>query len=189
MSHLEWLATLLGIACVWLAARRHIWTFPTGIASVTLLGIVVFEARLYSDALLQAFFVAANLYGWREWLRARGAAGEVRVEMLSGRWRALVTIAIIVATLGWGAAMRFLTDASFPWWDAAIAAASVAAQLLMARRRLENWHLWIAVDLASIPLYLAKGLYLFAGLYLIYLALAIIGLVQWRRALHAEHLV
>ena len=64
-------------------------------------------------------------------------------------------------------------------WDAAIAAASVAAQLLMAQRRIENWWLWIAVDLASIPLYLAKGLYLFAGLYLIYLALAVAGLISW----------
>lgn len=186
MSLLEWLATLLGIACVWLAARRRIWTFPTGIASVTLLGIVVFEARLYSDALLQAFFVAANLYGWREWLLAKSAAGEVNVTVLSGRSRAMVAAAIVVATLGWGGAMRAFTDASFPWWDAAIAAASVAAQILMAQRRLENWHLWIAVDLASIPLYLAKGLYLFAGLYLIYLVLAIIGLAQWRRALRAE---
>jgi nicotinamide mononucleotide transporter len=75
--------------------------------------------------------------------------------------------------------MHRFTDASYPWWDAAIAAASVAAQLLMAQRRIENWWLWIAVDLASIPLYLAKGLYLFAGLYLIYLALAVAGLISW----------
>ena len=64
-----------------------------------------------------------------------------------------------------------------------IAAASVAAQLLMARRAIENWWLWIAVDVASVPLYLAKGLYPFAGLYLVYLGLAVWGLLDWRRAL------
>lgn len=183
MSVIEWLATLLGIACVALAALRSVWTFPTGIASVTLLGIVVFEARLYSDAALQGFFVGANLYGWVQWTRARGVLGEVVVRTMTPRSRLRWAAATIAAGAGWALAMHRLTDASYPWWDAAIAAASVAAQLLMAQRRLENWWLWIAVDLASIPLYLAKGLHLFAGLYLIYLALAIGGLVSWRAAL------
>jgi nicotinamide mononucleotide transporter len=183
MSLLEWLATLLGITCVWLAGVRSIWTFPTGIASVTLLGIVVFEARLYSDALLQIFFVSANLAGWREWSCERGRSGGVHVGTLSPRARLLVAAAIIIAAIIWGETMRILSDASYPWWDASIAAASIAAQILMARRRIENWWLWIAVDLASIPLYVAKGLYLFAGLYLIYLALAVGGLLGWRDTL------
>lgn len=182
MSLLEWLATLLGIACVALAAGRSVWTFPTGIASVTLLGVVVFEARLYSDAALQAFFVAANLYGWVLWHRARGALGAVVVESMTAGERVRWAIVTTVAGAGWAMAMHRFTDASYPWWDAAIAATSVAAQILMAQRRIENWWLWIAVDLASIPLYLAKGLHLFAGLYLVYLALAIGGLMSWRAA-------
>ncbi|MBW6525990.1 nicotinamide riboside transporter PnuC [Sphingomonas sp. RHCKR7] len=182
MSLIEWVATLLGIACVALAARRSVWTFPTAIGSVTLLGAVVFAQRLYSDALLQAFFVVANLYGWATWQRARRSLGEVRVERLGPSARRGWAAAIVIAALLWGAAMHWLTDAAYPWWDAGIAAASVAAQLLMARRKLENWWLWIAVDIASVPLYLAKQLYLFAALYLVYLALAVIGLVEWRRA-------
>lgn len=182
MSVLEWLATLLGIACVALAAARSVWTFPTGIASVTLLGAVVFEARLYSDAALQAFFVAANLYGWVQWHRARGALGDVVVETMAAGERIRWSVVTIAAGAAWAMAMHRFTDASYPWWDAAIAAASVAAQILMARRRIENWWLWIAVDLASIPLYLAKGLHLFAGLYLVYLALAVGGLLSWRAA-------
>ncbi|MBY9062165.1 nicotinamide riboside transporter PnuC [Sphingomonas yunnanensis] len=184
MSLIEWIATLLGIACVALAARRSVWTFPTAIGSVILLGAVVFEQRLYSDALLQAFFVVANLYGWATWQRARRDAGEVTVEQLGGTARLGWGSATVAAALLWGAAMHRLTDAAYPWWDAGIAAASVSAQLLMARRKLENWWLWIAVDLASVPLYLAKQLYLFAGLYLVYLALAVLGLVEWRRARH-----
>lgn len=182
MPLLEWLATMLGIACVALAAARSVWTFPTGIASVALLGLVVFEARLYSDAALQAFFIAANLYGWAQWRRARDMWGEVAVDVMTLASRLRWAAATMLAGAAWALVMQRFTDASYPWWDAAIAAASVAAQLLMARRMIENWWIWIAVDLASIPLYLAKGLHLFAGLYLIYLALAIAGLVSWRAA-------
>ena len=182
MSALEWIATLLGVLCVALAALRNVWTFPTAIGSVTLLGWVVFRERLYSDALLQIFFVGANLYGWRNWARVRAEAGAVVVTRMSRTARLRWIAACIAATVLWGSAMHRLTDASYPWWDAGIAAMSVAAQVLMARRRLENWMLWIAVDVLSVPLYLVKGLHLFAGLYMIYLALAIWGLVAWRRS-------
>lgn len=182
MSLLEWLATLLGIACVALAAVRNVWTFPTGIASVALLGAVVFDARLYSDAALQAFFVGANLYGWVQWSRARGTLGDVVVERMTLGSRLRWTVGTVVAGAGWALMMHRYTNASHPYWDASIAAVSVAAQILMARRKIENWWLWIAVDVASVPLYLTKGLHLFAGLYLVYLALAIGGLLSWRAA-------
>lgn len=183
MSWMEWLATALGIACVALAAWRSMWTFPAGIASVMLVGIVVYEARLYSDAALQAFFVAANVYGWVQWKRARSTLGEVAVGTMLPHARLRWAAVTIILGASWAITMHRCTDASYPWWDAAIAAASVAAQLLMAQRRIENWWLWIAVDLASIPLYLAKGLYLFAGLYLVYLALAVGGLISWLTAM------
>jgi nicotinamide mononucleotide transporter len=182
MSLAEWTATILGIACVALAARRSIWTFPTAIVSVALLGLVVFRARLYSDALLQLFFAGANLYGWINWRRARARSGDVPVRTLDTRARILWLGGIMLCWLAWGSAMHRWTDAALPWWDAGIAAASVAAQLLMAKRAIENWWLWIAVDVASVPLYLTKGLYAFAGLYLVYLALALWGLIDWRRA-------
>ena len=182
MSSLEWIATLLGIACVALAAMRNVWTFPTGIGSVVLLGIVVFEARLYSDAALQVFFAVANLYGWVQWRRAKGMEGEIAVRTMATGERMRWAVATLAGWLAWGALMHSRTDAAYPWWDAAIAAVSIAAQLLMGRRRIENWCLWIAVDVASVPLYLIKELYLFAGLYLIYLALAVGGLMSWHKA-------
>jgi nicotinamide mononucleotide transporter len=182
MPPVEWIATALGVACVALAAGRSIWTFPTAIGSVALLGVVVFDARLYSDALLQVFFAAANVYGWLNWHRTQVRTGDVAVAMLDGAGRARWAAAILLGWIVWGTAMHRWTDATLPWWDAGIAAASVAAQLLMARRRIENWWLWIAVDLASVPLYLTKGLYLFAGLYAVYFALALWGLAAWTRA-------
>lgn len=182
MTLMEWFATVLGIACVITAARRSMWTFPTAIGSVVLVGVVVFRARLYSDALLQVFFVAANLYGWVHWRRARSRSGDVAIRTLDHVARRRWVVGMVLAWLSWGGAMQWLTDAALVWWDAAIAVASIAAQWLMGQRRLESWWLWIAVDCASVPLYLTKGLHLFAALYLVYLGLAVWGLMNWWRA-------
>ncbi|HEU0044965.1 nicotinamide riboside transporter PnuC [Sphingomonas sp.] len=182
MTWIELAATVLGVLCVALAAGRSVWTFPTAIGSAILVGWVVWQQRLYSDALLQGFFVAANLYGWVGWRRSQELAGAIVVERLSPASRRAWGMGCVAATLAWGGAMATLTDADYAWWDAATAVASVAAQLLMAQRKLENWVVWIAVDMALIPLYLAKGLTIFAFLYLLYLLLAVIGLIGWGRA-------
>ncbi len=182
MTPIEWIATGLGVLCVALGVLRSVWTFPTAIGSVALLGVVVWRQRLYSDAVLQGFFVAANLYGWAEWRRAERRTGDVPVERMRPGEVAGWTAAGLVAAALWGGAMAGLTDAAYPWWDAATAVASIVAQLLMARRKLENWALWVAVDVALIPLYLVKGLPLIAALYLLYLALSVWGLIDWRRA-------
>jgi nicotinamide mononucleotide transporter len=106
----------------------------------------------------------------------------VDVERLT--WPARVAwVAMIAATsFAWGTIMHVYTDASYPWWDAVLAMASIAAQILLARRRIENWVLWIAVDAAAIPLYLAKNLPLTAGLYMLFLVLCVLGLREWARA-------
>lgn len=182
MSWIEWVAALLGIVCVALGAVRSIWTYAFGIASVVLLGFVFLEAKLYSDALLQVFFVVANVYGLVNWRRSQVETGAVLVETMRVASHVRWATATLVAIASWGALMHFYTDASYPWPDAAIAITSVVAQILMARRKLENWVLWIAVDLGSIPLYAAKGLWVVMGLYVVYLGLAIWGFVDWDRA-------
>lgn len=183
MTWIEGVATGLGVLCVALGVVRSVWTFPTAIGSVALVGWVVWRERLYSDALLQLFFVAANLYGWIGWRRSRAAAGEVVVRGMTAAARRRWGVGVIAATVAWGGAMRAWTDAAYPWWDAATAVLSVAAQMLMAERKWENWVLWVVVDVALIPLYLAKGLTMFAALYVLYLGLSLWGLVGWRRAL------
>lgn len=183
MTSLEWIAATLGLVCVALAVRRNLWTYAFGVASTGLLAVVVFDARLYSQALLQLFFVAINAYGFVNWRRAKAQAGAVIVERMTRGEVASWFVAFVLATAVWGLAMARLTDAAQPVGDAAIAVASIVAQLLMARRRFENWVIWIAVDVASIPLFLAQGLVVVAGLYLVYLALAVWGLIDWRRAM------
>lgn len=182
MSPLEILATLLGVANIVLIVRRSIWNYPFALAMVSLYAVIFFEAKLYSDAGLQLFFLAVNLYGWWAWSRNRAEAGEVVVEHLGPAGLAGWIAASLLAILGWGTMMARLTDASYPYWDGSVAMLSVAAQILMTRRYLENWHWWIVVNAVSIPLYLRKDLNLTAGLYGLFLVLAIWGLIEWRRA-------
>lgn len=183
MSPAELIAFLLGLANIVLLVKRSIWNYPAGLAMVAIYGFVFLEAKLYSDALLQLFFFVVQLYGWANWARSQAESGEVKVELLRAPTRLVLAGASGVAILGWGAMMHRLTDASFPYWDASAAILSVFAQVLLARRYLENWLVWILVDLLSIGLYAAKGLWLTMILYVIFLGLATLGFVRWRQAL------
>lgn len=185
MTKLEWIATLLGVVCVILVVRRSLWNFPFAIGSVSLFGAVFYEAKLYSDALLQIFFVAINLYGWLNWTRTQEVDGDVVVETMGFTEQAGALAGMIGLTLGWGAIMATQTDASYPYVDAAVAMLSIGAQILQALRRLECWIVWIVVDLIAIPLYAAKGLQAAAGLYVIYLGLSVWGLIDWQRSRRA----
>jgi nicotinamide mononucleotide transporter len=182
MNPLEIAASALLLVNIALVAQRSIWNYPFGIAAVTLYGVLFFQTRLYSDMLLQVFYVALNLYGWINWSRSKADAGEVVVQTL--RWPARIGWLAGCAALtgGWGWVMHRLTDAALPWWDAGVAMTSVAAQILLARRYLENWVLWIVVDIVAIPLFAVRGLWPTAGVYVILLGLSIWGLIDWNRA-------
>jgi nicotinamide mononucleotide transporter len=185
MNWLEWIAAGLGVVNVALVVRRSIWNYPFGLAMVALYFFVFFEARLYSDALLQIFFFAVQLYGWWNWVRASGA-GEVPVAVLTPRARLFWIAGTAAASLVWGLGMARYTDAAAPLIDAAVAGTSIAAQILMARRRIENWVLWILVDAVAIGLYASRDLYATSALYALFLLLSILGLISWRRALRAQ---
>lgn len=182
MSVIEIVAVILGIINIVLIIRRSVWNFAFGIAMVSLYFAIFREARLYSDAGLQVFFVIVNLYGWWSWSRNKADAGEIVVRRLPAIGYALWIAGSVAAIWGWGAFMGAYTGTTYPYWDASVAMLSVAGQILMTRRFVENWHYWIIVNLISIPLYVTKGLYPTAGLYGLFLVLAIAGLVEWRKA-------
>lgn len=182
MTTLDWVANGLGVVNIVLIVRRNIWNYPVGIVMVSLYALIFYRVRLYSDALLQIFFVAANLYGWSQWLARRDDEGVVAVRVMPRRALAVWLVAIFGTTLVWGTLMDRLTDAAAPYWDAGVAMASVAAQLMLAKRYVENWPLWVAVDIAGIGLYLSKDLPLTAGLYGLFLILACLGWREWARA-------
>lgn len=182
MTGIEIFASLAGVANILLLIRRSVWNYPFAILMVALYFRVFLDAKLYSDALLQLFFLAINIWGWVHWRRVAQSEGEVVVGWMRGAARAQWLGGIAAVTIGWGWLMHRFTDAHYPWWDAAVAIPSVAAQTLLAKRRIENWLLWIAVDVTAIGLYAAKGLWPTTALYMLFLIMSVWGLIQWRSA-------
>jgi nicotinamide mononucleotide transporter len=172
----------LGVVGVWLMIRRSLWAFPIGLAAVTVQGVLFFRTRIYADALLQVFFFVTLAWGWRHWLKGRGAATELPVTQLGWRGSAVVVGLAAAATVVWALALQRWTDAVIPWRDAFVAAFSVAAQVLQARKQIETWPLWVLVNVVAIPAYWSASLAFSAFLYLIYLGLAFAGWVAWTRA-------
>ncbi len=185
MSVPEIIAVALGLANILLLVWRSIWNYPFGIAMVCLYAWIFFHARLYSDTLLQIFFLILNAYGWFHWSRASDG-GEVPVRMLTARSRSIAIVGVAAASLIWGSAMARWTDAAAPYWDGTIAMLSVLSQFLLAKRFVENWIGWILVDCLAIMLFWTRGLQLTAGLYVVFLVLSVAGLREWLRA-RAQH--
>lgn len=175
-------AVVLGVANIILLVRRSIWNFPVGMVMVMLYYWIFREARLYSDMLLQIFFLVVQAWGWIVWHRAGGMAGPIAVQRLSNAERAAWIGGTLLATLLWGWGMHRFTNAAAPWWDAAVAMGSIASQILLTRRAIENWVGWIIVDAFAISLYANRGLGLTAGLYILFLLLSIAGLIEWLKA-------
>lgn len=179
---LEWIAAAFSVAGVWLMAKRRPAAWPVGLVSVALYALVFAEARLYSDTLLQVLFGGFLVYGWLNWRRNLGADGRVSV-VAPQAWQLPRELAAGVAGgVLLGALMHYATDAALPWLDAQLAALSLVAQWWQARRHVAAWWLWIAVDVVYVGMYAFKGLHVTAVLYLLFIALAVIGLRAWSAA-------
>lgn len=182
MSIWEILGAGLGLIGVALMIRQNIWGWPIGLVQVAVYAWVFFEAKLYSDAVLQVCFIVLQAYGWWHWLRRSDRAQpELPVTRLGARARLLWMGAGAAATAGWGELMQRTTDAALPRWDAFILVFSLIAQWLQARKRLENWAGWMMVNVVVVGVCWHKGLRLTAGLYVIFFAMAVAGHVTWLR--------
>ncbi len=180
---IEMTAVACGLVNVTLVVRRSIWNYPFGILMVILYAKIFYEYQLYSDAILQIYFFVFQIYGLYYWLKGKSDDGKVVVDKLpEGIFKYYILIAL-VCWLGWSALMGHYTDASFPYWDGAIAVLSMIAQFLLSRRHIENWYLWIVVDVLAIGLFIVKDLGPTAALYGVFLVLSIIGLLGWRKAI------
>jgi len=183
MSWTEAAAAVLGLVNVALVVRRSVWNYPFGLLMVTLYGFVFYEARLYSDTILQVYFFAVQVFGWWYWLKGRGDDGLVRPEALAAKGWLIAVAATLAGNAAGGWFFATYTNAAAPWLDSFIAAASVAGQTLQSYRKIESWYWWIAVDLVAVGVYAWKDLYLTTGLYAVFLAMSVAGLVSWRRQL------
>ena len=180
MSWTEILGFVTGAACVWLTVRTKVWNFPVGIANNVFFLVLFWGTGLYADAGLQVVFLALAAHGWWQWLR--GGEQQLGLEIRRASARELtVLLVLLVPATALLTALLARTHGSAPFWDALTTALSLAAQWLLNAKRLETWYFWIAADLVYIPLYAAKGLYLTAVVYGLFLAMCVAGLRGWRR--------
>lgn len=185
-SWLEIAAVVIALAMVGCNIREIHWGWPLAIISSLMYFALFWRSRLYGDAGLQLFFAVVGLWGWFQWLRGVRADGSaLHVARLSPRG---LLLAVAASALLWPATGWFLktyTDTDVPWWDAFPTAVSLVGQFLLGRKFIENWAAWIVVNIVSVSLFAFKGLWLTVGLYLVFIALSLVGWREWRRRLPA----
>jgi nicotinamide mononucleotide transporter len=186
VSPLEIFAALVGALSVWLSVRQNIWSWPTAIVNVVLYAIVFYEAKLYADMGLQVVYAVLSIYGWYEWLYGGAGRTELRVTRTSARSGALLALIAAAGSVVLGLFLHHETDAALPFMDSFLSSSSLVAQWMMTKKLLENWMVWIGVDVLYVGMFIFKGLFLTSALYAVFLVLAIKGYLDWRRSMSVE---
>ena len=180
----EPLAVVTGIAAVALTVKQRVINWPIGIVSTALFLYLFIRAGLYADSALQVLYIGLGLYGWWHWLRGGPTGDDLPVSSVSKR---TLVIGFVVVACSVGAVGAFLdasTDSTVPYPDAATTVLSVAAQILLTRKLIESWPVWIlGVNVPYVAIYLYKGLPLTAALQFVFIALSIAGWLEWRRSM------
>lgn len=183
----EFIAMISGIICVYLQTKEKIQAWFFGIISVGILIVIFFNSQLYSDFILHVILLVLNIYGWWHWSQGQHNIQEKAPILLFEKkdwliWSAL----IIIITPIWGYLMNSFFNASLAYLDAFTTVGSLVAQYLLAKKYLENWLIWIIVDVVAIGVYTYKGLYFVAFLFFVYLILCIMGWLDWRKQIKQE---
>jgi nicotinamide mononucleotide transporter len=186
MDWLEAAAVLFGIVSVYLSVRENIWSWPTAIVNVTLYIFVFRAARLYADMALQVVYIAISIYGWYEWLHGGAGKTELRVTRATARLGAVLVAIGAVGVAVLGTVLGRYTNAALPYLDSTTTVTSLIAQWMMARKLLENWLVWVAVDVVYIGMFVYKSLYLTAFLYAVFLVLSSLGWRRWRKSMAGD---
>ena len=181
----ETLGFVTGAICVYLVVKQSIWNFPLGIANNLFFLVLFARTRLFADAGLQIVYLALGVQGWHQWLRGGVNHSTLRVTRASARLLVVLGLLIVICTAGLMAVLR-VAKGSAPLLDSFTTVLSLAAQVLLNGKKIENWYFWITADVIYIQLYISRGLHLTALLYFVFLGLCIAGLMNWRRALTAE---
>jgi nicotinamide mononucleotide transporter len=179
---LELLSFILSVATVWLNIRQSHWGWLFAIISSATYGLVFYGSRLYGDMGLQLVFITVSIFGWYQWLHGDDSHDRLPVTTLDvrGRWTAAAAWLAGFVVLAWF--LKSYTDTDVPHSDGFLTAGSLVGQLLLSRKKVENWHVWIIVDVLYVALYLHKHLILTAILYAVFVGMAVIGLRAWTGA-------
>lgn len=184
MNPLEIAGFVFGVIGVYLTIKEQVWCFPVGLLNVTLSLILFWQQKLYADAFQQMIYIILLSYGWWAWSQKKDNSRLPVTKMNLTNLIILVTTAVATATFA-GFLLHKFTDASMPYADAIATGLSFVAQFLVARKKIENWWIWVVVNLMYIAIYMNKELYFYSVLFFIYLALAVYGLLTWKKQISA----
>jgi len=186
---LEFIAVVFGLLSVWFAKQENILVYPTGIISVVIYVYICFGVKLYADAGINFFYFIMSVYGWYKWTRK---SDQPPLKITSCNLRdwiisiSLFVISVIVILL----LLKIFKQDDIEYWatnvpyiDTFTTAIFIVGMLLMAVKKVENWIFWIIGDVISVPLYTYKGLVFTSFQYFVFLILAVLGYVAWRKTL------
>lgn len=188
MNWLEIIAVVFGVVAIWLASKGEVVNFAIGLVNCLLYGILFGREGLYSGMILQAIYFVINLYGLYSWRKPQTKTDNaLKIMWLTARERLIVVIVILLSGLLWGMGIWYgaqllpanIQQPQYPFIDAILTTASIVAQILLTHKKIDNWVIWILVDIVYIGLFLVVGMYWTAALYIIYTAIAINAVREW----------
>lgn len=193
-SWLELTGVVTGLLCVYLAAVNNIWNWPFAIISTGIYIYIFGKTALYADMLQNAYLLCINIYGWYYWSRQGPDVPKVPVVRITSKQIVVLILiaALVTPVLGYAlvSLSRVLnySPAAFPYLDSFCTVVSLTAQVYMARKVLENWLIWIFVDVIYVGIYFTKGLEPTAFMFSIYAVLALLGYIDWRKTYRKQQL-
>jgi nicotinamide mononucleotide transporter len=182
LTAIEVIGVVFGLGYVVFAIRESSWCWPSGIVGALAYVVFFHQQRLPGQAALQAILTSLCVYGWWHWRRGESLSGRLAVTRARPTVLAATAVAVALGGLALGVLLRQSTDGVAPFVDGGLVAASLAAQWMAARKWLENWVVWIAVNVVSIALFASQGHGLTTGLYLLYRVMAFVGYRSWKRS-------
>ena len=185
-SWLEAVAVLFGLLSVWFAKKENLLVYPTGIVSVLIYVYICLSAGLYADMGINFFYFLMSVYGWYNWTRKDKTDHFIPITSNTTKQQLLSLSGTVVFFLILQYILRHFTDSTVPYIDSTTTAIFIIGMWLMALKKIENWIYWIVGDIISIPLYFYKGLVLTSFQFTVFLILAVMGYVEWRRKLHEQ---
>lgn len=183
---LQIVGTTLGLIYLWLEYKANIWVWVIGAIMPMVHGVLYLTSGIYADAAMQLYYVAAGIYGLVVWKRHPKDSSSGRIKHTPLRWILPLVAIYVVLHVAIYFVLTDFTDSRVPFFDSMSTALSIVAMWMLSRKLVEQWLVWLVVDMISVGLYLYKGIPLTAGLYAVYCALAIVGYVRWLRICRGE---
>lgn len=180
---LEIIGTVVGLVYLWLEYRASIYLWIAGIIMPAIYCFVYYDAGLYADVEINIYYLVAALYGWAMWRYGGNRANQVELPITRIPLHRFVKAIVVFLVVFVGIALLLMryTDSTVPWCDSFTTALSIIGMWMLARKYLEQWWVWMVVDIVCVGLYLYKELYFTAGLYGLYAIIAVFGWMNWKK--------